>query len=103
MLKMKNRVLFSVTVLCSSFVVMPAWSQTQSACPPELGGTAALKQPLDNCFSELVRRIQDLEKAAKAAELPVGTILASYLQPVQFAQAIGVDGCLNPRIFSGMT
>jgi len=70
-----------------------AWGQA-STCPPDLSGDGPFAKPLADCFAELVKRATALESALKDAkqqnsELPVGTIVASYLRPSQFAEAVG--------------
>jgi hypothetical protein len=71
-----------------------AWSQTPPACPPNLD-SPPFAPGLKSCFSELIQRIGELQKAvedlraAPRKDLPVGTIAASYLAPAQFAESLG--------------
>jgi hypothetical protein len=85
---MKRRGIWSSMVVFGLWAT-PSWSQT--TCPPNLNVPTPLATPLMNCFSELVQRIVALEtrQATVPNGLPVGTIISSYLQLVQFAQAIG--------------
>jgi hypothetical protein len=96
-MQMKYRLLSVSLVLLALIIAPPVWGQT-STCPPNLSGNGPFAKPLTDCFAELVKRADALENALKDAKrqdggLPVGTILASYLRPLQFAQAIGeVEG-----------
>ena len=66
----------------------------ESSCPPDLGGKGPYDKVLIDCFAELAKRTEALEKTSKdtknlGAGIPIGTIFSSYLLPQQFAVALG--------------